>query len=211
MSGSALTLTEEGGCGVRLDEDGSLRITSSVTGAAGRQRGMFAIIDEEIRGGLTSSLTFGSWLLEKIDPIQRITHVAIAVQLTGGEHMPWMTQSEASASNGSYSMGMGIVEKTPVRLMLARAVLRLDRTHLVDDLLVLLRRQWPNRLWAHGLEGVADRGAYPECPIVGDALESAPGATSPGARAKAHRRGANFAEFSARLSARMLALRELAA
>ena len=35
-----------------------------------------------------------------------------------------------------------MTEKTPVHVVVPRGALRLDRAHLVDDLLVPLRRQW---------------------------------------------------------------------
>lgn len=142
LSGSALTITEERGGSVHLDEDGSLRITAALSGS-GQRRGVFGVIDEEVRRLLGSSLTYAAWTLERIDPTEGVTQVAIAASLTGAEHMPWMTQAEAAASNGSYSMGVSMAEKTPVHVSVPRGALRLDRAHLVDDLLVPLRRQWP--------------------------------------------------------------------
>ena len=142
LSGSILTLAEERGGSVKLQEDGSLRIAAALSGLAPR-RGSFAIIDEEVRELLTSGLAYAAWTLELIDPTERVTHVGVAVSLAGAEHMPWMTRAEAAASNGSYSMGVSSADKAPERIAVPRGALRLNRSDVVDDLLVSLRRQWP--------------------------------------------------------------------
>ena len=142
VDGAALNLTEERGGSVHLEEDGSVRVSGALSGST-RQPGVYAIADEDVHTFLTSALTYAAWLLERIDATQRVTHVAVAVSLAGAEHMPWMTRAEIAASNGSYSMGMGSAQKTPVHAAMPRSAFRLDRTHLVDDLLVPLRRQWP--------------------------------------------------------------------
>lgn len=142
VTGSALTLTEERGGSVQLGEDGSLRVSAAL-GGAGQRRGISAVVEEEVRARLVSGLNYAAWVLEKIDPTQRLTHVAVAASLSGAEHTPWMTQAEVARSNGGYSMGMTTAPRSPVQAMMPRGGFRLDRTHLVDDLLVLLRRQSP--------------------------------------------------------------------
>ena len=92
LTGSALTLTEERGGTVRLDEDGSLKVASVLQGA-GQPHGSFAVIEEEVRTRLTVALAYAAWTLERIDATERVTQVAVAVSLTGAESRPWMTQS----------------------------------------------------------------------------------------------------------------------
>ena len=103
------------------------------------------------RGGCTrqlgSALAYAEWVLERIDPTQRLTHVAVAASISGAGYFAWRTQGEHDASPNSISMGMSSgQEKEPVTAGRPRAALRLDRTCLVEDLVVLLRRQMTSRI-----------------------------------------------------------------
>ena len=141
LDGSALVLSQERGGSVRLDEEGDLTVASAIE-RQGDRMSPTSLVEEEIRRLLTSALGYVSWTLDRVDPTQRLTHVAVAARIIGGEYMPWMTQAELAASNGSYSMGNGSAERPVVQVVTPRAALRLDRNRLVDDLLVPLRRQW---------------------------------------------------------------------
>ena len=55
--------------------------------------------------------------------------------------MAWRTQRESDASPNSISLGMGNNAHTPVHTSQARPALRLNDEHIVEDLLVPLRRQ----------------------------------------------------------------------
>ena len=84
-------------------------------------------------------------LIELIDPTQRITDVAIAARISGAEYRAWRTVAQHAASPNSMSVGMnGGRDRGPVVTVQRRAALRLDRTRLVEDLLVQLRRQFPS-------------------------------------------------------------------
>jgi hypothetical protein len=88
------------------------------------------------------ALDYTSWVLDFIDPTQRLTHVAIAASLTGADHMTWRTQRESHANPHSMSVGMRTNEKASVQISKTRAALRLNATNIVEDLVVPLRRQW---------------------------------------------------------------------
>jgi hypothetical protein len=105
-----------------------------------------AIIEETLLARITAGLGYASWLLDHVDPTQRLTHVAFAAQLEAGDFMAWRTQREqdASPNGGTVSMFGNNVRK-PVALQKPRAALRLDRQRLAEDLLVPLRRQWKQR------------------------------------------------------------------
>ncbi len=88
---------------------------------------------------------YAGWLLERVDPTHRITHAAIAARVFGAGHLAWRTRSEHDASPDHVSMAYHSEDRPAVHPSPAhrpRAALRLDAGRLVEDLLVLLRRQW---------------------------------------------------------------------
>lgn len=104
------------------------------------------ILEENIHAAIGTALAYGSALLERIDPTQRMTHVGIAARIEGAEHLSWRTRAEHDASPNSVSMAMNYGdERPPVSLSRPRAALRLDRTRLIEDILVPLRRQRQTR------------------------------------------------------------------
>jgi len=72
----------------------------------------------------------------------RLTHIAVAVTLAGTDHMAWRTLRESAANPNHMSLGSGTAQYLPVVVHRPRAALRLDATHIVEDLVVPLRRQW---------------------------------------------------------------------
>jgi hypothetical protein len=105
-------------------------------------------LKEAVQRQLAAALGYTGWLLERIDPTQRLTHVAIAARIVGSGFFAWRTQREHDASPNQISSGIGIggnegraaVHLTPPHR--PRSALRLDAGRLVQDLVVLLRRQW---------------------------------------------------------------------
>ena len=65
--------------------------------------------------------------MDKVDPTQRLTHVAVAAKISDADYLGWRTEREKDANPNSI---------TP------RAALRLDAARIVEDLIVSLRRQW---------------------------------------------------------------------
>lgn len=147
LEGAVLALRQDRDAAVRLDEEGGTLVQLPAIEPrprGGRDFGGFpAIIEEYVQQQLLSALTYSNWLLERVDPTQRLTHVSISARIDGGDYVMWRTQAEHDASPTSGSMGFGRnSERAPVQLALARAALRLNRTPLVEDLVVPLRRAW---------------------------------------------------------------------
>lgn len=107
------------------------------------------VIQENVTRALAAGLRYAFAVLDRIDPTQRITHVALAATLSGrGDTVVWRTQHEQDESPDSYSMGFSREERNPVHLIPAvrpRPVLHHQAGLLVEDLLTLLRREWRSR------------------------------------------------------------------
>jgi hypothetical protein len=146
MEDSALVLRQERDSHIQLDEEGAVLIRLPAVQPVRRGThgygGFSALIEEEVQQQVGSAITYAAWLIEHIDQTQRLTHVVIAARLDGGEYMPWRTRAEQNASPNSGTMGSGGREKAPVQVAQPRAALRLNRAHLVEDILVPLRRIW---------------------------------------------------------------------
>jgi hypothetical protein len=143
VRGADLMLRQDHG-EVTLDEAGSLRI-STVLRSSGGRRGMEipSIIHEDVQRFIGSAVRYAGWVLDRVDPIRRLTDVVIVVHLAGAGWMPWRTRSEHEASPSSGSMGMNsdaasTVELTPARRH--RQALTHDAERIAEDLTVLLAR-----------------------------------------------------------------------
>jgi len=145
--GAALVLSQgRDGEKLQLDEQGGVLVELPLGRASGNV-GMAGyslpvLLQENVSTALGSALAYAAWLLEKIDPTQKLTHVAVAARIGGGEYLAWRTQAEHAASPTSVSMGPSGHDRPAVQVGRRRAALRLDRQPLVEDLLVPLRRQW---------------------------------------------------------------------
>ncbi|HEV7437687.1 MAG TPA: DUF4062 domain-containing protein [Pseudorhizobium sp.] len=107
--------------------------------------GSMIVIQEHVADALGSGLRYASWLLDYIDPTHRLTHVALAATITGGDSLTWRTLKEQEASPNSYSMGMGSRERKPVHLSPGhrpRPALSHQQGELIEDLITLLRREF---------------------------------------------------------------------
>lgn len=150
LAGGALTIAQERGGSVRLDEHGSLLLRLPIDENTRRRSGMdmggmMVLLEEVIQARLSTALGYAAATVELIDPTQRITDVAIAVRVAGAEYRAWRTQAQHAASPNSMSIGMGgDRDRPPVGTVQRRAALRLDRTRLIEDLIVPLRRQFPS-------------------------------------------------------------------
>lgn len=143
--GAALVLEQVRGNMIQLDENGSflLRLCMDQKDTRGGNGfGAFAVIEENVLRELSSALAFGAWLLDKVDPTQRVTHVALAAAIEASDYMGWRTQAEQDASPNSGAMRMGGGQHRPIASTdRARAALRFQSVELAEDLLVPLRRQ----------------------------------------------------------------------
>jgi hypothetical protein len=144
IDGSVLVLEQERGARIRLGEDGSLLLSLPLERPESGRRngfGFFAIIEEDVLRELAAAIVFGAWLLDKIDPTQRITHVALAAAIEASDHMGWRTQAEQDASPNSGTMRMGNGQRPTSSTDCPRTALRFQPTELAEDLMVPLRRQ----------------------------------------------------------------------
>lgn len=139
MDGDVLALRQERGGLVRLNEQGSLCVSLPIKRS---DKMIPALIYEVVQAQFTDALDYISWALDFIDNTERLTHIAIAANLTGAEHMPWRTQKENDASATGIGVSLGNNEKVLVQISETRAALRLNVAHIVEDLVVPLRRRW---------------------------------------------------------------------
>ena len=146
LDGPDLVVSQERGASIRLTEKGSMVFRLSLEDQevdARRGFGGMIIVEEVVRQTLTAALGYAAAAIERIDPTQRITHLLVAISVASGDFRTWRTRAQNAASQTSMQMSMtGSGERKPVTIGIRRAALPLDRSRLVDDLLVPLRRQF---------------------------------------------------------------------
>lgn len=134
----SLTQGRSGGY-LSLDEEGSMLILQPLRESKSM---MSEIIQEHVQEQLLRALAYGNWLLDRIDETQRLSHIALAVSLSNADHMGWRTQRESDDSPNRMNIGLSSGRMSAVRVDRARAALRLDAAHIVEDIVTMLRRQW---------------------------------------------------------------------
>ena len=146
MDGDTLVIEQENGASLRLGEQGDVAIGLPLERKASNSRGfggvMLGIIEESVLRELTNAIEFADWILDKIDPTQRVTHVALAARIEASEFTAWRTQAEQDASPNSGTMRMSPMPGKRVCVDRSRGALKFDARRLAEDLLVPLRRQW---------------------------------------------------------------------
>ena len=146
LDGSDLVVNQDRGSSIRLTEQGSMFFQLTLEDTSDRERtsgfGGMMIIEEVVLLRLAAALGYAAATIERIDPTQRLTHLGIAAHISGAEYRAWKTRAQQVASGGSGNIGMGQEERRPVTISIRRAALRLDRTPLIEDILVPLRRQF---------------------------------------------------------------------
>jgi hypothetical protein len=148
LDGPDLVLRQERGASIRLTEQGSLVVRLPLDEPRSA-RGLdpmsgMVIIEETVEERIGVALAYVGGALDRIDRTQRLTHLAVALRIAGVEHRGWRTRAQHAANTTSIQIGHGgMRERQPITLMARRAVLGLDRSALIQDLLVPLRRQFP--------------------------------------------------------------------
>lgn len=139
----AIVLTQESGARVVVTEGGSVRLALPIPRADGH---MPVLLAEHVADRLAAALAYAAWMLDRIDPRERLSRIAIAARVTGQDHMAWRTRAEHAAKPSSVQLGVfGNRARGPVHLDpidRPRAVLVHERDRIVEDLTVLLARQW---------------------------------------------------------------------
>jgi Domain of unknown function (DUF4062) len=139
MEGEVLALSQDRGARVLLNEQGTINVSLPLTKS---DRMMPELIYEVVQGQFAGALNYATWVLDFIDPTQRLTHVALAAGITGADHMAWRSQRESDENPNRMTLGLGNSRSALAQTNQTRAALRLNAAHIVEDLLVLLRRQW---------------------------------------------------------------------
>jgi hypothetical protein len=144
VQGSALVF-EQRVASVLVDQAGSIRVIQPARHDTNRHHaGLSALIEEEVIDGLARAVRFSGWLLDRIDPLRRLTDVVPISQVVGGGYMPWRTRAEHAASPNAAPAGRG-GDQTTVMLTPARRhrqALTHDADRIAEDLATLLGREW---------------------------------------------------------------------
>jgi Domain of unknown function (DUF4062) len=129
---------------VLVDQAGSVRVVQAARQDADRRSmELPALIEEDVIEALVRAVRFSGWLLDRVDPLRRLTDVAPIAYLAGAGYMPWRTRAEHAASPNEGTMGQGgdhtTVTLTPARRH--RQALTHDADRIAEDLATLLRRE----------------------------------------------------------------------
>lgn len=148
LDGSDLILRQERGASIRLTEQGSIVVRLPLDEPRSARgfdpmSGM-VLVEETVKERISIAIAYVAAVLDRIDRTQRLTHLAIALRVAGADHRGWRTRAQHAANTNSIQMGHGGVQaRDPINLLARRAALGLDRSALIEDLLVPLRRQYP--------------------------------------------------------------------
>ena len=128
---------------IKLNSAGDIVVRQTVVPAKRGLLGTSALIEEDVRDHLADVLRFSGATLDHIDPVKRLTHIAIVAALTDVGELGWRTREEHARSGNSgvreVSAERAVVHLNPgVR---ARAKISQRSDDLADDLAVLLRRK----------------------------------------------------------------------
>ncbi len=144
IRGDALVLEQESR-ELLVNQAGTIRLKTLLPGTSSRNGNELAsIIQEDVQSVLTVAIRHAGWILERIDPLQRITDVVLLARLTGASWMPWRSRAEQAASRTSGQMGSSDGDASPVSLTpnrRHRQALGHDAERMAEDLTALLRRQ----------------------------------------------------------------------
>ncbi len=105
--------------------------------------GLPALIEEDLATALARAIRFSGWLLDRIDPLHRLTDVVPVARLAGAGYMPWRTRAEHAASPKAATIH-GTADAVTATLTPARRhrqALTHDANRIAEDLITLLRRE----------------------------------------------------------------------
>lgn len=142
LRGDWLVLTQ-GASTIEIQATGSIVVRQPALSGGLDHFSLPALIEEDIEERIGTALRFSSMILDQIDSVRRLSHVALAVEITDASHQAWRTRAEHLQSPHSISVGMYQGAATahlspPVR---GRTELGQRASDFARDLMVLLRRQ----------------------------------------------------------------------
>lgn len=128
---------------ISVDPQGGILFQLNVVDRSARMSGM-VIIKENLESNLLSAFQYASWLLDKIDPTQRLTHFSFAAGFTDSHSLLIRTMAENDASPNSFSFGNSLNSKN-VTIQLkpsyrSRCAVGKDAKTLTEDLITLIKR-----------------------------------------------------------------------
>lgn len=137
-----MLLFEQAARSIGITEAGSLRFLAAIPPA---EMGLPVIIEEDVRDLATNFLHFANAVLAHIDPVNRLSHVVIAVNILDSNYLTWRTRAAHARNPHNVSMNIsGPLEHEAVHLSpphRTRSALRHNVTEIGDDLTVKLRRK----------------------------------------------------------------------
>lgn len=143
LEGSSLAISQDSRS-VVLDELGEVAVTlPACVPDPGGFASLPVLIEEDVAHAVQQGLRFCDWVLDRVDPLRRMSDVAVVATIAGGGHIGWRTREEQSANPNSYSVSP-THERIPVHLeppLRKRAALTHDLARMVEDFTILLRRQ----------------------------------------------------------------------
>lgn len=129
-----------------LHEDGSVRLTApAIESREDRDFTMPAIIEEDIHAKVVNAIGYAAWVLNEVDPLNRLSDVAVVAAITGSPSVEWRTRAQHAASSGGMTMGLGrpdVIHVPPAPTRHPRGALTAQADVLADDLVALLRRSF---------------------------------------------------------------------
>ena len=142
LRGDWLVLTQ-GASTIEIQATGSIVVRQPALSGGRDDFSLPALIEEDIEERLGTALRFSLMILDQIDSVRRLSHVALAVEITDASYQAWRTRAEHQQSPNSMSIGMRQGPATahlspPVR---GRPELGQRASNYARDLMVLLRRQ----------------------------------------------------------------------
>ena len=140
LTGEAILL-EQARASLMVDSLGSVRLIQPATDAGAA--GLPVLIEEEVGDRLARSFRLTAWILDRIDPVRRLSHVAPTVALLSAAYLGWRTRDEHAASPNTVQMPMNVGDRVVVGLTPAvrpRAALTYEVPELAEDFIALLRR-----------------------------------------------------------------------
>jgi hypothetical protein len=143
VQGTTLLITQAN-AQITLDELGNVRVSRPARHVGREARaagGLSSLIEEEVREHIADGIRYAGWLLNRVDPTNKLRRVGLACRLAGIGYLPWRTHAEVAQSPNSASMGSGVETADSPPTILARAAPLFDTARLADDITVRLRRQ----------------------------------------------------------------------
>jgi hypothetical protein len=139
----ATLFIEQARARIGVDAEGSILVVRPTQRDRGWDFGLRAVIEEDVTQDLLLALRFADQVLARIDPTNRLTHVAPIAALLRGGYSAWRTRSEHAASPNAMTVNMSGRDYVVASLIppaRPRPALRHQATELAQDLTVLLRQ-----------------------------------------------------------------------